>query len=478
VAAASLALGDSVLSEAIDQYGDWDEFQLTVPQDTLVNLVVGTDLPVSGGVHLALLAAASDSVIGRASAYAGWLPAHVVPPVGTGLLALRAGTYHVRVDAGSGPGAFRGPYSLWAYAISRGVENGPATLAIGDSITGVLDPAGDWDTYTFTGSAHDLLDLSFGVTGPAASQDIYAIVRPVDADTGHGLAGAVGITGRAAASSERFELPATGTYAIDVHGRYSGVNTLERGTYTVALHPYVVVNEHVDSVLPLGDSVVGEALDEPGDVDQFVIRASPGAQVQVMAVMWGVIVTTFRRTLFEQDPWVPFAGATFSSTPWEQYTGRFTMPASGVLHLRVYEERSGLLGTDSPFGITGPMVVGAWVLDSLPEGVPQAVAIGDTVSEEIAPVGDRDVYTFQGTAGDSLEVRLQSTFYGLYLRLTVLDPSGAAVATVISPGTETGLGSSTGVFHLAASGTYRICVVGPSEVGGWKWPYRFLIVKH
>jgi hypothetical protein len=124
------------------------------------------------------------------------------------------------------------------------------------------------------------------------------------------------------------------------------------------------------------------------------------------------------------------------------------------------------------------MIVGAWHIDSLPEGVPQAVAIGDTVSEAIAPVGDYDVYTFQGTAGDSLEVRLQSTFSGQYLRLTVRDPSGATVAALLSPGLQNTLGSSTGVFHLAASGTYRIRVDGPSEVEGWKWPYRFLIVRH
>src|SRR5262249_21179033 len=78
-----------------------------------------------------------------------------------------SGTYRIRVQS---PGEYqdrsRGPYRFFLYRINRPPEHVPATLALGDSLTGeVIDLPGDIDEFTFSVPQTTLAGFALGRTG-------------------------------------------------------------------------------------------------------------------------------------------------------------------------------------------------------------------------------------------------------------------------------------------------------------------------
>ena len=261
----------------------------------------------------------------------------------------------------------------------------------------------------------------------------------------------------------------------------------ERGAYRLAVEPLGVAPEHVASALVLGDSVTTEAIDSPGDWDEYTVTAAPGQDL-------GVIVHSTRTDFVY--PWVRIfdrpTGDTLGLTPvyGDRFTGPFRVPASGEVGIAVYEPGGGFFrfcydatcGGVFPFvGVYDFRVV---PINRAPESVPTAYTVGDTVrGETISPVGDIDEFTSSGIPGEQLT---------LFDRLTATSSlDSAIVLEVIDPGTGTSLvGSNTAVFGgstffsvgwftVPASGTFivRAHIYGKDGFGVGTTSYDFFVKR-
>src|SRR5438093_357232 len=77
-------------------------------------------------------------------------------------------------------------------------------------------------------------------------------------------------------STGRVMLPRTATYTVRVQGIDSD---RAKGRYRVWLYPVNRVPESVASAIAVGDTVQGEAVEPPGDVDEFTFTGALGQQV-------------------------------------------------------------------------------------------------------------------------------------------------------------------------------------------------------
>src|SRR5690606_18529343 len=78
------------------------------------------------------------------------------------------------------------------------------------------------------------------------------------------------------ARTGRFTLSETGQYRLRVGPGNEGGVPAEKGPYAFTLSRAPVGPEHHPATLSIGDSVLNEQLDEPGDVDEFILRGAPG----------------------------------------------------------------------------------------------------------------------------------------------------------------------------------------------------------
>jgi hypothetical protein len=445
---AALTLGDSV-SGVIDLPGDVDEFQLTVPTTGLVNLVFVsptgrgqltlTRLDVTGTIPLA-----TQTIFGTATGQ---------PQISTtGAFELAQSVYRVRVESGSTPGAFVGPYRIATHAIHREPENVSATVTYDVPVTGeAISPMGDFDEYTFTGAKGDVLT---GWLQPGSGPTEGAIALSVLPVGGLSTIASVGQNfGRDSAETGRFILPASGSYIVSVGGA--------EGPYRFTVHRLDTQPEHTAAAIAPGASVTTEQLDRPGDVDEFVLSAATGSELQVMLqAMSNVLVR------LEVDMPVTYdslKGA--ESLGFPQPTGRFLMPAGGEARLRIYNS-GGSGGTTGPYSFSVIPVVRA------PESVGAPLTRGVVVQgESLDYPGDIDEFTFTATAGETIAAFLQTPqgFNGSgEALLEVVEPgTGAVLGTATSYNPTPGpFGASTGPITLTASGVYRLRVRCTNDRGG------------
>src|SRR6266516_415997 len=257
----TLALGDSVSRESIDVPGDVDEWRVTVPDSTGVDLVVqrGPDGPE--GVLTAQLLDATGRAVASAYSFG--------PGFGTagldqmGRLALAPGTYTVRVD---GSWLLRGSYRVWLYAFKFGPESVRDTFAIGDTVAGEsIDPLGDVDRFRFYAMRGHHVNIAFqALSGPLAAS-LWSPRFAVEP----GWRGTVGSPSAAASlrdhQSMRVDLAETGWYMLEVgEGSSPKPGPTERGPYRYTVELLGTSPEGVPSALVPGDSVTGEAIDAPG----------------------------------------------------------------------------------------------------------------------------------------------------------------------------------------------------------------------
>jgi len=478
-----LALGDSVVGETIGILGDVDEFTLTVPSDTAGALFIGgaPTTPMPGlWVDPPVL---TVEELGTAQLVGGTLAlqtTHADSLNGTGLLRLRAGSYLVRVEGNSSmPGGFTGAFRLVTAAFDTLPERRPSWLEVGDTAVEAIQPAGDVDLYRFRGRRADPVRLCLQLTGTPTEGRIEAGIGAPFPAYPSWLARAGGdqpTPTMCALDSRRLTLPSDTVYSVTVKsfngGRFSG----ERSPYRLSLLPYPVAPEHVPTGIGLGDSVGAERLDEPGDVDEFLLSASAGAEVQtwLLSGAGAVTVEALHPASFDS------LRATMS-TSWVSALGRVRVPTEGALRLRFFERRAFGCPGDCGVEATGPFAFWVRGVDRGPETASPVVVVGDTVSAEVLDYeGDIDEFTFAATGGDTVEVYLQFptgylSFTGA--RLELVAPDGSPVGSVQggnpTPTLET---LTTGRLHLPLTGTYVVRVLGNDDRLG-SGAYRFRVVR-
>jgi hypothetical protein len=481
---ATLALGDSVSGEAIDVPGDVDEFRVTVPDSSGANLVLEVESPPDAGLTVQLVDSATGHVIATTST------SQVGTPAATGRMQVAPGRYIVRVGTSGDVydrSTLRGPYRLWFYRFGYGPEAVSDTFAIGDTISAeTIDPPGDIDVFHFRGVRGQHVNIALqGLAAPSGGGFQAFITGP----TGYSIV----FSGTSAAAlgdhqTLRVDLPATGWYEIDVSGAgWAGVRA-ERGAYRLAVEPLGAAPEHVSSALVPGDSVTTEAIDSPGDWDEYTVTASPGQEI-------GVIVHSTRTDflypylrIFDRVTGDSLVTALYG----EHFVGPFRVPASGEVGIAVYQP-DGFFRFCSDatcggyFRFVGGYAFRVIPINRAPESVPAAYTVGDTVrGEAIFPAGDIDEFTSSGTPGDTLRPwwRLMANPIpppGSGITLQVVDPATGAVlvgwgASVIASTTEY---FSPGPFVVPPAGAYLIRVHGGGLFGDEleTAPYEFFVKR-
>ncbi len=436
---AGLTPGDSV-TETIESPGDMDEFVVSPSPTGHINLVLRHSVAEGEGISLSWN---TGSTHGIQPCFA-----FALDRCASGLLAA-SGPIRVTIDASG----FSGAYRLVTIPIDTTPEAGPPQIVLGNERVETDNPVGDLDVYELAYSANDLIELEG--TGSA----LLLFVRP----DGGGMFGyTLGLPGR----SHRFTLPAGGNYRLIAIGRSSDLTALQTGPYAFTIRSVASGTETLAGAASPGDSVTSEPIDNLGDVDDILISAPPGTEVQ-----------TFVRgpERLRIDAMVP-GTSTVLRTGENWATGRVTIPPSGQIAVRVYEVRSLSSSLNEPgFTYTGPYSIAIHQIDRLPESIGSTMTLGSTVQgESIDLEGDVDEFTFPGTAGQQItgSVSAPFTFDRGRVLLELVDPvSGVVLGSAHSD--DAGV-ESTEPMTLPATRTYVARIRGLDDRIG-KGGYRFLV---
>jgi len=455
-AGATLTFGDSVFNETIDVPGDVDEFHVTVPDSSGVNLAAQTGLGASGGsLDAILLDSAGHPVVVTASqsAVEATQNSTMIGP----------GSYTLRVQESAtfdGRSPFRGSYRIWLYAFGLGPEVARDTIAIGDTITTeALHPPGDVDVFHLPGvkGQHVIIALAGQGTlggivalafGPVQGPDLWFLQSPTSGDP------------LGAHRSARIDLDSTGLYEIRIGGNGpTGPTLTDAGPYVFAVTAADTLPELVARNVAVGDTVAG-SIDYLGDYDSYAVTGTAG---QTIAVSFQTLASANFVPALELDDIVTGDSlAAVLGNPTPTFTVPVTLPPSGQIALRVREVPPGRGG--GYFYVGGYRFVVASI-NLAPENVPSTFALGDTVrGEAIFPAGDIDEFTSTGTPGATLvpfsRLTADPVPAGSLITVEIVDPATGVVLAgtgVAASGASAQFGSP-GAFVVPGSGTYLVRV--------------------
>ena len=229
----------------------------------------------------------------------------------------------------------------------------------------------------------------------------------------------------------------------------------------------------------LGDTISGETLETIADLDDYTFPGQAGqAVIELLQAQSPTGSGTVRLGLTSPDGTrLPsITSVVGDSVLGDQVSGVFILPATVTYHAIV---RS----LPGPYPVyqkyQGPYRFAVVPLQVAPELGPADIAIGDTVRDEINPIGDIDEFRFMGAAGQELNVFFQAMSGRandlLYLDVPVL--VGGYPASLQSVGTDTGLTEqATGRFTLPSPGPHLIRVRGADGgPGGDRGRYRMFL---
>jgi hypothetical protein len=466
--AASIAFNTAVGDERIDRAGDVDEFTFSAGAGADFNAFVQAlgrtfqlevARPGTGPIAVATSQPSDTALFGHATR-----PFQVT----------QAGTYIVRVSgAAATQVADTGAYRVYLYAINRGPEHVPAAISSGDTVSGEdIGLPGDIDEFTFSGAAG--AEYNAFLQAVNASPDTHLKVEVVNA------AGTVVAIGRSAGSDTnllrqvtgRFTTTSAETYRLRVRGDEGYGEAYYRSAYRLFLYRVNRAPENASANLAPGDSVTGESIDMPGDVDEYRVVVGETTGVNLVATLDaqpddGTPVTV---QLFDANGGL-VSELTSGTVPTE--AGR-TKLAPGVYKLRVDVTH----WQDKPV-FRGPYRLWLYRFNYTPELVSDTFAIGDTVSSEvIEPWGDVDRFHFYGLRGQHINVALQGlagTPAGGF-QAWISGPGGEPVwtfASVSSAASDTTLRDhQTMRLDLPVTGWYHVEMTG---FGPTRGAYRLLV---
>lgn len=354
-------------------------------------------------------------------------------------------------------------YRLFAYRVNRAPEHGPATITPGVVRNDEdLETNADIDEYSLSPLAGKEF-VAYLATVGAADPANFALQF---ADASEPIAyNAVGVSAPSAGvplednASGSFKVPLTGTYVVRVTA--SAVSALPR--YQFLLRPLVRAPEAAPDTVAAG-AVVSEALDYTGDVDEFTIHGSAGAQFNLLfesdtAPMMGATLVTF-------GDGAPDARAWLGNDPWNAATGMLTLPASGDLNVRVtHDHQYGAIGRGAYRIRVVPVLPG-------PETAPAAITGSDSIlTESIERWADRDEFTLNWPVASMANLFLRANGSGGGVKLDLTDLAGTSIRSV---GAGAGGEAGSGRFYLPA-GTYRLTASG--NTGPYVGPYRAYVYR-
>ncbi|HKV75623.1 MAG TPA: hypothetical protein VJN95_13975, partial [Gemmatimonadales bacterium] len=459
---ADFSIGDTVSGETLEPAQDQDVFR--------ANLSAGQDF---------VLLAEAPAVAGL-----GPLGLTVLDPSGTGisvtdfpsgtpaslttrrLHAASAGSYGFRFSSPSalsaGALSFHGAYRFWSYAIDRAPEHLPAAIVPGDTISGEsIDRIGDLDEFTFSATAgEDYYAFLQAGPGSAGEQLQLDAVDPGDSVLASVLSMGTDPTLLGQVTTV-IHAGTTGTYRLRVGGAgpEGGTST---GPYRLLLYR---VNRHPEAVpdlLALGDSLSGESIDSPGDVDEFRVHVadSTGANFFIAAPGIGSFELAIADSITGQVLAAVYSNASGAAAG----VGAMALKP-GTYIVRVHE-----YAWDGRPHLRGAYSLWLFGFSFRTETVSDTIAIGDTVQAESIDVpGDQDTYHFHAVNGQHINVMIQAlgaaaTTSGVSAFITgPLGPTAPLAVVGSGPAAAALTDHQTTRMDISATGWYTMSVSSGSS---------------
>ena len=470
---ARFAIGDTVAGETIDPMVDGDRFFAhgTAGQDVV--LVMETlGQRGSGSVSLTVIDTVAPDLLGYVFGDAG------TPTLTTGRLRLPASHDYLfsvwSVTSNVYP-RYRGPYRFWSYPIDRAPEHRPAAMPLAAEVRGeTIDRAGDVDEFTFTAAAG--AEYNAFVQAP---RPVQLEVAPVSGQALAVVTSSGSDTALFTHTTGRFQVPAAGTYLVRVAGTAPS-QIADTGAYRLFLYPIDRRPEHVSATITAGDTISGEAIDLPGDIDEFTFSGVAGEEFNAfLQAQNGSPETHLQLDVLDGGGTVLRSAESLGSDTslLRQVTGRFALAGAGTYRLRV----SG--APYYPYDLNyGPYRLFLYRINRRPETLPDTLAFGDSLSGEAIDLpGDVDEFrvTVPDSSGANLVAELATQpAEGTGLSVYLVDRATGATATAAALYTA-GVRASPGRVVLPP-GTYTLRVDvshyqdRPVLRGAYRiWLYRF-----
>jgi hypothetical protein len=461
---ALFSFGDTVIGETIDPMYDLDWFQAPGLAGQEIVTVVEPAEPVgAGSVGLSVIDDSAHQLLGGVFADAG-----AANQMTTGRLRL-AGSHDYRFAFGAVTSyqypRYRGPYRFWTYVIDRAPEHRAATTPFNTELRNErIDRAGDVDEFTFSAATNTDFN-AFLQSSRALQLELVPLMEGV-----YPVVAAPADTSLFAHATGRFHIAQAGTYTLRLSGTEPS-RVADTGSYRFYLYAIDRRPEHVPAAITPGDTVTGERLELPGDVDEFTFSGVPGEEYNAFLQARDSSPNTAL-----QVEVVDVAGAVIRSTQsvgsdtglLHQPTGRFALTSSGTYRLRV----SGVRSYPSDLN-TGPYRLLLYRVDRRPEHVPVALALGDSVTGESIDVpGDADEYRV--VVGETTGVNLVATLDAqpedyTPVAVQLFDANNVQVAELYSNTIPTSAGTVQlvpGVYKL------RVDVTHWQDKPAFRGPYR------
>jgi hypothetical protein len=466
-------LGDTVSGETIDPIVDQDEFIMHGDAGQEFVAVAETQGPPgSGSVALNVVDPVQYGLFGYVFADAG------TTTLTTGRLRLPAAQdyrfYFGSVLSNVYP-RYSGPYRFWTYLINRAPEHRSATGLVNTEVANEkIDIAGDVDEFAFSAGANTDFNAflqsthGFQLEVAPVGQDLFALVPGTEAPD----------TALFAHPTGSFHIATAGTYVVRISGTQAS-RIADTGSYRWYLYPIDHRPEHVAAAMVPGDTISGEDIALPGDVDEFTFSGAVGQEFNVFFQARGGSMDTRLQLEVLNDAGAVVATAQSAGNDTDlmgQVTGRFTLTRTATYRMRVsgIETRT---NTDR-----GPYRLSLYPIDRRPEHVPRELTLGDSVSgEALDASGDVDEFkvTVPATTGANLVVEYDGTTspHGWVTAQLIDSASGQPLAGIsnATPGVRLPTGRVT--LH---PGTYIVRVEGyqtqsrSTERGPYRvWLYSF-----
>lgn len=353
-----------------------------------------------------------------------------------------------------------------------------------DTIAGAISTSGEVDDYTFqgtagmevalflrtlTGSLFDNLQAYLIVDEGTFDEDTLGSARSDGADTS--------LWGQ---GTGRLTLPRTTTYTVRVVGDFG-----DTGDYLIQVFLLDRSPEVTSPQVVFGDTIDVEAIEPPGDVDEYTFLGNVGEEVgATMQTLTGGLLNGLQLCVIK-DAGVPgdesILGCVASdgddTSLWGQSTERLTLPAATMYTIRVWAPDA---QDDTDWGAYRYM---ALLVDRWPEVAPRDIVFEDTIDvESIGPPTDVDESVFTGSAGQEVAAYLQ-TLSGDFrngLQLCVLADAGTLDELLLDCATSDGddasmWAQSTERLTLPRTTTYTISVFAPGTQSDTDWgAYRYM----
>lgn len=450
---AALAPG-AVAEEAIGSVGDVDEYTFSAPAGQEMNLLLQLRSALAERLTLELLRNGQE--VARLETASS---AAAQDEFATGRLTLAGGIYTVRIQ-----GPVRGlperttaGYRLELYPVDRRPETGGPLVLNGATASDAIERPGDIDEFVFQGTAGQRVVMYISgplpVRGPITAQLVGPNTQLLPESPLHPVSVAVGSTATPA-YARRMTLNETGPHRVRVGGEFT--NSLGTGPYTVGIYTVSDAPEHVAATMQIGQTLTGERIDHPGDLDEFSLAGQAGREVALFLgadpASGGMIARIETTGAAGFLPSIHAAGPSLDGAS----TGRIVLgdrPYTVVVDPQMFG--SGAASTTGGYGVR------VFPINRAPEGRPAAYTLGDTVSgEPIYPGVDIDEYTFSVATPTTVRIfwSAQST-----------TPEDHVSALLVTDGSEHHVWNSRETFNdvlvreiRLAAGRYRLRVSDPN----------------